>query len=167
MSVLERYRPYLTALTRALAARFGSDLVAVVVYGSAARGTATETSDIDVLIILRKASESYYERLKPVLEEARRLRRSSDLRPLFREGEPLPVSFLILSEAEARENRYIFLDMVEEAVPLYDPRGFFAQRMAALRKRLQELGSQRVRLPDGTWYWDLKPNLRIGEVFEL
>jgi len=32
---------------------------------------------------------------------------------------------------------------------------------------MKELGSKRVFLTDGSWYWDLKPDLRIGEVFEI
>ena len=36
-----------------------------------------------------------------------------------------------------------------------------------LRARLEELGSRRIELDDGTWYWDLKPDLRPGEVVTL
>lgn len=50
---------------------------------------------------------------------------------------------------------------------LYDKDNFFAKRLNAVEKRLRELGSKRIRLEDGTWYWDLKPDLKSGEVFTL
>jgi hypothetical protein len=32
---------------------------------------------------------------------------------------------------------------------------------------MAELGSRRVELADGSWYWDLKPDWRPGEVVDL
>jgi hypothetical protein len=32
---------------------------------------------------------------------------------------------------------------------------------------MAELGSRRIELPDGGWYWDLKPDWRPGEVVDL
>ena len=47
----------------------------------------------------------------------------------------------------------------------YDNKGYFAKRLEQLRKRLTELGSKRVFLEDGSWYWLLKPDLKKGEVW--
>jgi len=77
------------------------------------------------------------------------------------------LSYLILSKEEADENRSIYLDMVEEAKLLFDRADFFANRLRAVRKRLEDLGSMRVQLEDGTWYWDIKPDLKLGESFVL
>lgn len=162
-----QYREYLDALTKALVERLGDSLLAVVLYGSVARGTASETSDIDLLIVQRGAPSSYYERLEPVLEVEHALKEDRVFQDLAGRGLFPSLSPLLLSEAEAEENRYIFLDMVEEAVVLFDPEGFFASRMEELRQRLHELGARRIFLPDGSWYWDLKPDLVLGEVFEL
>ncbi len=35
------------------------------------------------------------------------------------------------------------------------------------RNRLQELGAKKVSLPDGSYYWDLKPNWKPKEVIEI
>lgn len=163
----EEYKAYLAALTRVLLDRFGDSLLAIVLYGSVARGTASETSDIDLLIIQREPSASYYERLERVLEAERTLDASEAYRLLARRGLSPSVSPLLLSEEEARENRYIFLDMLDEGIVLFERDGFFTSRMDDLRRRLKELGGRRVTLPDGSWYWDLKPDLVLGEVFEL
>ncbi len=82
-------------------------------------------------------------------------------------GSPPYFSYLILAKEEAHENRYIYLDMVLDAQLLFDRAGFFAKRLRAVRNRLEELGSRRVQLKDGTWYWDLKPDLKSGEAFVL
>lgn len=162
-----RYAGYLEAFTEALRERLGGCLLAVVLYGSMARGTASRTSDIDLLIIQREAPASYCERLGPILAVKEALRGCEAFHALVGQGFSPSISVIVLSETEAGENRYIFLDMVEEAMVLFDPEGFFARRMRELRGRLEELGAKRIALPDGSWYWDLKPDLVLGEVFEL
>jgi hypothetical protein len=48
----------------------------------------------------------------------------------------------------------------------FDPHGVFARRMAEVRATMARLGT-RKELIAGTWCWDLKPDFRPGEVFEL
>lgn len=74
---------------------------------------------------------------------------------------------MILTKEEAQVNRFLFLDMIEEAIILHDSEGFFRKRLDMLRQRLDELGAKKVLMEDGSWYWDLKPDLRVGEVFTL
>ncbi|MGA2467886.1 MAG: hypothetical protein ABSH06_26505 [Thermodesulfobacteriota bacterium] len=76
-------------------------------------------------------------------------------------------SYLILSKEEALENKYVFLDMIEESIILFDRDSFFKNRIEEMKRRLEILGSRRIFLKDGTWYWNLKPDPSIGEVFEL
>jgi hypothetical protein len=52
-------------------------------------------------------------------------------------------------------------------VILHDPESVLARELEAVRGRMAELGSRRVEMPDGTWYWDLKPDWRPGEVVDL
>jgi hypothetical protein len=53
--------------------------------------------------------------------------------------------------------------MVEDAMLILDRNRLFEQVLAGMR----ELGSRRVHLPDGSWYWDLKPDFRWGDVVEI
>ena len=56
--------------------------------------------------------------------------------------------------------------MVEDARVLYDRNGFFANELTRLRSKLTQLGAKRV-WKGNVWYWDLKPDYRPGEVFDL
>lgn len=146
----------------------GDSLLSYILYGSVAREEAKASSDIDLLLIFNKAPDNYHRRLDHVLEVQRRLEREKAYKEVTRKLgiEPF-LSYLILSREEAEENRYIYLDMVEDAKTLYDRYNFFAEKLEEIKKRLRALGSKRIRLADGTWYWDLKPDLKRGEVFSL
>ena len=164
----EFYKGILERFLELLKQTFGDSLVSLVLYGSVARGDAEADSDIDLLLILKNPPNNYHRRLDQVLgvqsdlereEVYKRTRERLDIEPFL--------SHIILSKEEADENRYIYLDMVEDAKILYDRDNFFAQRLKVIKKRLRELHSKRVWLEDGTWYWDLKPDLKPGEVFTL
>jgi hypothetical protein len=68
---------------------------------------------------------------------------------------------------EARYHSPLYLDIVEDGILLVDRGGFFQAVLDAMRVRMRELGSRRVFLEDGSWYWDLKPDFRFGEVVEI
>lgn len=164
----EFYKGILERFLELLEKTLGDSLVSLVLYGSVARGDAKADSDIDLLLILRDPPDNYHRRLDQVLgvqydlereEVYQRVRETLEIGPFL--------SHIILSKEEADENRYIYLDMVEDAKILYDWDNFFAQRLKVIRERLKELHSKRVWLEDGTWYWDLKPDLKPGEVFTL
>jgi hypothetical protein len=71
------------------------------------------------------------------------------------------------SPAEAQLRSPLYLDLVEDGILILDRQGFFEAVLAGMRARMRALGSRRVHLPDGTWYWDLKPDFRFGEVVEI
>jgi hypothetical protein len=68
---------------------------------------------------------------------------------------------------EAQYHSPLYLDIVEDGIIIVDRGGLFAAVLAAMRGRMRALGSRRVYLPDGNWYWDLKPDFRFGEVVEI
>jgi predicted nucleotidyltransferase len=162
------YQQVLERFLALLEEHFGDRLISLVLYGSVARGEAREESDIDLLLILDRVSPNYHRRLDEILVVQARLEREGVYEAVSKvRGSPPYFSYLILAKEEADENRYIYLDMVEDAKLLFDRAGFFAKRLRAVRNRLEELGSMRVQLKDGTWYWDLKPDLKAGEAFVL
>jgi predicted nucleotidyltransferase len=164
----ESYKGILERFLELLMEAFGDSLVSLVLYGSVARGNAKADSDIDLLLILREPPKNYHRRLDQVLGVQSDLKREEVYRRVRERLKIEPfLSHIILSKKEADENRYIYLDMADDAKILYDRDDFFAKRLEAIKKRLRELRSKRVWLEDGTWYWDLKPDLKPGEVFTL
>lgn len=161
------YEVLLSQFKKLLLGRLGDSVISLILYGSVARGKAYRESDIDLLIILKDASPVYYERLQPIVEIELELRESKHYKELKLKGFMSCFSTLILSQEEAKENRYIFLDMIEDAVILLDRGDFFKKRLKKLKERLHLLGARKVALKDGGWYWDLKPDLVAGEIFEL
>lgn len=55
------------------------------------------------------------------------------------------------------------MDMTEDAIILYDRDGFFRKVLEKTRKRLKELGFERVWLSEKSWYWR-KRDYKLGEV---
>ncbi|MEM2186292.1 MAG: nucleotidyltransferase domain-containing protein [Thermofilaceae archaeon] len=160
----EPYRSILLELVRALQRRLGSSLVSVVVFGSVARGEARRDSDIDLLIVVEGLPRSRFRRqdifmevegeLQPLIEEAEKLGYTIEFSPILKTPE------------EAARGSPLYLDMVEDAVILYDKGGFFQGILKRLAKRLEALGAERVKYGK-LWYWRLKRDYRFGEVIEL
>ncbi len=142
----------------------GEQLVSVVLFGSVARGEAGPHSDIDLFIVLEKAPYGMTHR-RALLEPARKV-----LTPALEElwNQDIYTDFveIIRTREEALRFHLVYLDMTQEAVLLYDREGFMEKVLERLRKRLKDLGAQRKRL-GRIWYWDLKPDIRPGEVIDL
>lgn len=160
------YEPLIREFVDLLLARFGDRVVSVLVFGSVARGAARADSDIDVCLVMRDLPSSRYQRhqlLAPVLAALRSGRTYCDA---IQRGYSPDFSVLLYTPDEVRDTKPIFLDLVEDAVFVLDD-GTMKTKLESLRRRLRELGSRKVTLSDGTYYWLLKPDLRLGEVIEL
>ena len=142
----------------------GANLVSVALFGSVARGEAKPTSDIDLLIVCEDLPKGMFKRhafLEPVREQLQ-----GDLEGLWKQGVYADFTELVYTKDEANRFHWVYLDMLEDAVILYDENGFLRGVFEKLRKRLKELGAQR-RMLGKIRYYDLKPDLMPGEVIEL
>lgn len=160
------YAALIEEFVRLLLAEFGDRVASVLLFGSVARGTARPDSDVDVCVVIRDLPPSRYRRhqlLTPVLE---RLRQTAAYGDLARRKYSPDIAAILYTPEEAQETKPIFLDLVEEGVLLRDD-GTLRTTFDRLRARMKALGSRKVMLEDGTYYWLLKPGLRFGEVIEL
>ena len=157
-------KPLTDALLTETRAALGDRLTAVALYGSVARGEAHRWSDIDLFVVHRGDRETVSEAF---LRAELRLRDQPLARELSARGVPTAPVAIYRSEEELADTPWLMLDMTDHGIVLFDPRSVLGRKLERLRARLQELGSRRIELADGSWYWDLKPGLRPGEVVTL
>ena len=146
---------------------FGEDLIGVVVFGSVARGKETPESDVDLLVVSGSFSESLSDRMDQLVKILMQLESTEQHGKMRRKGINTWIQFHPLNPDEARLYRPIYLDIVEDGIIIYDRDEFMETILTNLKRKLEELGARRIFLRDGSWYWDLKPDVQQGEVVEV
>jgi len=126
----------------------GPDLIAIVLYGSWARGEPRPGSDVDLLVIARHLPRDRFERVTYVhqLVVGRFRRRIS-----------------VLAKEPAEFAGYfpsLYLDIGLDGIILYDPEGYMAGKLARIREIIEEAGLYRLHR-DGElmWLWKRQPTL--------
>ena len=158
-SVQEPFRAALVAAAEAWI-ESSAHLGSIVLFGSVARREARPTSDIDVLLVAEGLPRSLADRRQPFLEAWERVRAARGL-------PHVDWNLIVKTPDEARYRSPLYLDIVEEGILILDRGRLFEDVLAGMRARMRELGSRRIHLPDGSWYWDLKPDFRWGDVVEI
>lgn len=164
MPLIDRYEHLLEKVLDEVRDHYKARLVACAVYGSVGRGTQRDGSDVDLLLVIRDLPRGRFARVEEFLPVETSL--ATELLPSGPEGSPVFLSPVFKTPEEVEAGSPLFLDMVEDARILHDPECFLVGRLDRLRARLRELGARRVWIGNA-WYWELKPDLRPGEVFSL
>src|ERR1700675_2791759 len=157
-SLQEPFRSALVAAADVWIEREG--LISIVLFGSVARRQAGLMSDIDVLLVAEGLPRSLADRRRPFLEAWQGVRAARRL-------SHVEWNLVVKTPDEARVRSPLYLDVVEDGILILDRQGLFEEVLAGMRARMRELGSRRIHLADGTWYWDLKPDFRFGDVVEI
>ena len=139
-------REALHLLTVALREQLGNRLVALVLFGSRARGDAEDTSDWDLLLIAEDLPPKAFERHIYV----KRL---------------LPVSWRAVASVLAKTPeefeaglQTVYLDIATDGIVLYDRLRYVSNRLAQLRRQLQSTGLHRTRQGrEMQWRWNTAP----------
>ena len=139
-------------------------LVSIVLFGSVARADPSPTSDIDLLIVVDDPPRGQFARKR--LLTAADTAIESALRAAEDSGIDTRLARIVRSPREAERLIPLYLDMTEDAILLYDRAGFFAAILERVRRSLRRLGARRIR-QGRTWYWDLKPDFKPGDVVEV
>jgi uncharacterized protein len=143
---------------------YGTRLVSLAIFGSVGRGTPRPDSDVDLLIVAEGLPPGRIARATDF-----RVAEDAVVRVLAETGEgeirPL-LSPVFKTPAEAQHGSPLFLDMIEDVQLLFDRDDFLRMTLDRLRTRLEQLGARRI-WRGSAWYWDLKPDYKPGEIFEL
>ncbi len=162
------YRGLLRRYVRLLLEHFEDRLVSVVVFGSVAQGDDTvNESDIDLLVVVDEWGRDVWGRIEELSRLKSALEETAEHRLLVRGGVWPILQHYPLTKEEAQGFHRIYLDMLFDGITLYDREDFMEKTLEILAGRLEELGSRRVQLPGGGWYWILKPDLKMGEEIEI
>lgn len=158
------YRSFLQVFLKKLENNMKNNLLSVVLYGSVARGKAQRGSDIDLLILYRNGDFDTGEVYAVSVIESRE---SREYRALFKKDIYGEISPLFMTREELSSNPLILLDIMEEGIILFERNYCFTKMLKKMRKEIKKMGSRKVSLPDGSWYWELKPGWKPGELIEV
>jgi predicted nucleotidyltransferase len=139
----------LQAVVKNLRERFADNLVAVALFGSAARGEAGERSDLDFLVVLRripKALQRRYEVYKPIHDAA-----------AAQSGPGTDVTVIDLDEEfitnQDVEITSLMLNITADASIVYDPDGKLASFFGRVRRLVDAAGLERYKTKEGKYGW--------------
>ncbi len=162
-----RYVKLILLWCKKLLSYYGERLNSVVLYGSAARGVATPSSDLDFLLIVDKLGRSYGSRIEELVQLEMDPELVKERFFLRQHGYSAPLSNLVYALEESRAFRLVYLDMIHEGLILFDPEDYFSRLAGQLKAQLRKLGTKKVTLDENRWYWVLKPDIRPGERLSL
>lgn len=142
------------------------NLTSFAVYGSVARGVAKKDSDIDILLVSKDFKDSLGLRLE-ALHNLIKEPIKSELNWLSNQEIMADISFHPLQESEIKKHPPILLDLVEDAIILYDKNQFLESELTIIKSKLIKMNAKRVFINEENWYWDLKPGYKFGEAIEI
>lgn len=142
----KKIKEALRPLVESLRGGMGQNLIALVLFGSRARGEHRNASDWDIFVLARSLPVSP-------------LKRHAQLRSLCKEGPEGGVSFLAKTQSEFEEGfPSFYLDLGLDGVVLYDTDGYMEAKLRRIREIIQESGLRRERIPGGFfWDWEKDP----------
>lgn len=138
----ERLRVVVEALRQGL----GDNLVAIVLFGSRARGEATEASDWDLFVLAHNLP----------LSPLQRHRQITTLLPVQWRGR---AAILARTPTEFESHlSSLMLDLALDGIVLYDLEDYVTQRLAALKRLITNRGLYREQVGrDFIWQWKQFP----------
>lgn len=158
----EKYNSLLSDFIKLLRESFGDNLVSAVLYGSVARCTARKDSDIDVCLVFKSLPKSRHKRTLLIFPLIKTLRGRRSYQALLDKGYLPEITPVLYTVEEIQNTKPIFLDMVEDGIILLDD-GTLQRKIKEIKENMKRLGSRKVILDDGSYYWIIKPDIRLGE----
>lgn len=147
------------------ALKSGIGMRSLVLFGSVARGSAKQDSDVDLLVV-SDGFKSLGKAVDTLVDIEYSPRVAWELEWLERKGIVTHLSFHPMSSHTLESHPPLILDVVDEGIVVFDD-GVFVRETRRLRAKIDELGASRIWLGENEWVWVLKPDAKVGEVIEL
>lgn len=160
----EKLAGLLADVTTEVKSHYRERLVSLVVFGSVGRGTPRPDSDVDLLIVAQPLPRGRMRRVEQFKAVKDAL--GHRLRSLQQDGIHTTLAPIFKTPEEVNRGSLLFLDMIDDGGILYDREGFWQAFMCRFQERLRNLGARKIVQGD-RWYWDLKPDYKPGEIFEI
>jgi len=138
----------LQSVVKKLRERFADNLVAVALFGSAARGEAGQRSDLDFLVVLcgiPKTLQRRYEVYKPIHDAVAQFGPARDVTVI-----DLDEEFITDQDVEITS---LMLNVTADASILYDRDGKLASFFGHVRRLVDAAGLERYRTKEGKYGW--------------
>ena len=144
----QKIKEALRPLVESLREGMGQNLIALVLFGSRARGEQRWGSDWDIFVLARSLPVSP-------------MKRYAGLRSLRNEEPDGGVSFLAKTQMEFEEGFPSFYpDLALDGVILHDTDGYMEAKLRRIREIIKETGLKRERIPGG--FFGIGRNIRGG-----
>ena len=148
---------FLLTVKQEVIKHYQKNLVSLAIFGSFARNEFSPFSDIDLLLICRNLPQ----------ERIRRVRDFEKIEDsLEKKGFKFLFSPIIKTKEEVEKGSPLFFDMIDNSLILYDKGGFFKDYLKKLKSKLDYLGAKKIKRK-GFWFWVLKKDYKLGEVFSI
>ncbi|MBI4330600.1 MAG: nucleotidyltransferase domain-containing protein [Chloroflexi bacterium] len=137
----------------------GDNLIAVVLFGSRARGEARPGSDFDIFIVAKDLPHNFLERMEFLH------------RPRITVTEGVSVRGKTQKEFES-SLRPLYLDIALDGKILFDTDGYMEEKLRRIREIMKEAGLSRIKEQgELMWVWERQPKpgaweLEWGGLFE-
>ncbi len=158
------YKPLIQRFIKTILTKFGKNILGCILFGSVARGQASNISDIDLLILVSTEVKS---RRNEFIKLLVKIDDCEERRKLLKKGIYSYISAILKTEEELIEDPLILLDILNHGIIIYDPHKKLFDLLRRLRKKLKMIGAKHIEFEDGSWAWDLKPDWKPGEVVEI
>ena len=139
---------------------YGERLISVAFFGSFGTTRFRKDSDIDVFIVLEDGLKTHPKRIEEFTSFFEKLD-DEEMKTFVDRINPV-----IKLKRSFKGFQPLLLDMTIGAKIVYDKGNFFRNELSKLKRKLKKLGAKRIKV-GRKWYWDLKPDLKPGEVFEI
>ena len=146
-----RHKRYIVKVLTQIINHYGDLLLGYTIFGSYARGENNKNSDLDLLIILRKAA-SISKRLRDFVENIE-IKHEPLAQEIFEQEDIFcELSPYILTGDEALKIHPIYYDLVKHHLIIFDPENLINRIITSTGKILTQCEAQKVR-GNNSWEW--------------